>query len=84
MRNLHEAGLWNLWQARAYDLSDILPASSPIGTVLSGLFSYQEAPATGEVVVYVAFLTVSLFLFLRANPSSPASALPRSAGETPP
>ncbi|WP_281064292.1 iron uptake transporter permease EfeU [Chelatococcus asaccharovorans] len=81
LRNLHEAGLWNLWQGRAYDLSDILPASSPLGTVLSGLFSYQEAPATGEVVVYLAFLAVSLALFLRGDASSPARPLPQSASE---
>ncbi|WP_283771409.1 MULTISPECIES: iron uptake transporter permease EfeU [unclassified Chelatococcus] len=81
LRNLHEAGLWNLLQARAYDLSEILPVSSVTGTVLSGLFSYQEAPAVGEVFVYVAFLVVSLFFFLRESRASLPSTLARPAEE---
>jgi high-affinity iron transporter len=67
LRNLHEAGLWNGLQERAYDLSGILPVSTPIGALLSGLFSYQESPAVGEVLIYVAFLAVSVFLFLRPH-----------------
>jgi high-affinity iron transporter len=68
LRNLHEAGVWNLLQARAFDLSEILPLSSLPGAILSGIFNYHEAPAIGEVIVYVIFLAVSLFLFLRPDP----------------
>lgn len=73
LRSLHEAGLWNLLQERAYDLAGVLPVSSPLGAVLSGLFNYQEAPAVGEVIAYVVFLAVTILLFLR--PSAPASAV---------
>lgn len=65
LRSLHEAGLWNLLQARVYDLSNTLPVSSVLGTVLSGVFNYQEAPTVGEAGLYVAFLAVTLTLFLK-------------------
>ncbi|MEF2070874.1 iron uptake transporter permease EfeU [Consotaella aegiceratis] len=73
VRNLHEAGVWNGLQERAYDLSGVLSVDSPLGTVLSGIFNYQDAPTVGEAIVYVVFLAVSLFLFFRPeNRSSQA------------
>lgn len=70
LRSLHEAGIWNLLQSRVYDFTEILPVSSVTGTVLSGLFGYHDAPAAGEVLVYVLFLAVSLFLFLKPEPAA--------------
>lgn len=67
LRNLHEAGIWNLLQARAYDLTDILPVSSVTGAILGGVLNYHDARAVGEVIVYVTFLVVSLYLFLRPD-----------------
>ena len=75
LRNLHEAGLWNLLQTRVFDLSETLPVSGVVGTVLSGLFGYHEAPTVGEAMVWAAFLAVTLTLFLR--PERPAA---RQAG----
>ncbi|PRX05924.1 UNVERIFIED_ORG: high-affinity iron transporter [Martelella mediterranea] len=63
--NLHEAGIWNSLQTPAYDLSRILPVSGVTGTILSGVFGYQESPTIGEVIVYVVFLAASLYFFLR-------------------
>jgi high-affinity iron transporter len=68
--NLHEAGLWNGLQGHAYDMSSILPISSLLGTILSGVFSYQENPTVGEVIVYLTFLAVTLYFYLR--PARPA------------
>lgn len=62
---LHEAGLWNGLQQSAYDMSAVLPVSSVVGTILSGVFSYQENPTVGEVIVYLGFLAVVLYLYLR-------------------
>ena len=70
LRNLHEAGVWNLLQSRAFDLSEVLPLSSIPGAILSGIFNYHEAPTIGEAIVYVVFLIVSLFLFLRPAPGA--------------
>ncbi|CAN5350017.1 FTR1 family protein [soil metagenome] len=70
LRKLHEAGLWNHLQGVVFDMSNALPMDSPAGAVLSGLLGYQAAPVTGEVIAYLAFLAISLFLFLR--PAAPA------------
>ncbi|MCT8268138.1 FTR1 family protein [Afifella sp. JA880] len=72
--NLHEAGLWNELQTPAYDLSRVLPVSSVVGTILSGILGYQESPSVGEILLYVLFLGVSLFFFLKpARPGKEAS-----------
>jgi high-affinity iron transporter len=59
----HEAGLWNWLQGTAFDLSGILPGDGLIGTLLGGIFGYQDAPTEGEVVAYLVFLVPALFLF---------------------
>ena len=60
----HEAGLWNGLQETAFDLSNVLPGDSIIGTLLGGIFGYQEAPTVGEVIAYLALLVPTLFVFL--------------------
>ena len=74
LRSFHEAGLWNGLQARAFDLSGVLPADGTLGTLLSGIFGYQEAPTVGEVAVYLLFLIPALWL-LFAPRSTPAAAV---------
>ncbi|WP_282571559.1 iron uptake transporter permease EfeU [Neorhizobium turbinariae] len=74
VRSLHEAGLWNMLQERAYDMSGIVSQHGMIGTVLSGLLNYQESPAVGEVIVYLAFLLITLALFLAPQKHVPAGA----------
>lgn len=68
VQSFHEAGLWNGLQTTAFDLSGILPADGVIGTLLSALFGYQEAPTVGAVAVYLAFLVPALVLFLVPMP----------------
>jgi len=79
LRKLHEAGVWNHFQRVVFDIDPVLPMDSPTGVVLSGLLGYQSAPVVGEVAVYLVFLVVSLFLFLRprAGAASPAAAVSR-------
>ena len=72
VRSLHEAGLWNGLQTIAFDLSPVLPADGVLGTLLAGIFGYQEAPAIGEVLAYLIFLLPMLFLFI-----APARQAPR-------
>ncbi|MBN8756420.1 MULTISPECIES: iron uptake transporter permease EfeU [Variovorax] len=69
LRKLHEGGVWNHLQTVVFDMSDTLPMDSPVGAVLSGLLGYQAAPVVGEVIVYLAFLAVALFFFLRSAPA---------------
>ncbi|WP_366940897.1 FTR1 family protein, partial [Mesorhizobium sp.] len=77
---LHEAGLWNHLQAVVFDISGLLPMDSPLGSVLSGIFGYIDAPTVSEVVVYVSFLLPSLWMFLADRPGAAA---PRNASERP-
>ncbi|UFS65023.1 FTR1 family iron permease [Paracoccus denitrificans] len=79
VRALHEAGLWNGLQDRVYDLSLTLPESGPLGTVLSGLLGYREAPTLGEALVWGVSLAVTLVLFLRPQ-AEPLPARPQTAG----
>ncbi len=74
LRKLHEAGVWNHLQQVVLDLSETLPMDGPVGAVLSGLLGYQATPVVGEVIVYLAFLAVSLFFFLRAPAAAPRPA----------
>lgn len=74
LRKLHEAGVWNQLQTVVFDMSATLPMDSPLGAVLSGLLGYQAAPVVGEVIVYLAFLAVSLYFFLRPAAAAPAEA----------
>lgn len=69
LRKFHEAGLWNGLQTVVVDLSETLPMDGPLGAILSGLLGYQAVPVLGELIVYAAFLAVSLFLFFRPAPS---------------
>ena len=71
-----EAG-WIANTGTAFDLSAVLPVSSPLGALLSGLFGYRSAPTPLEVIVYVAYLVPVLYLFLwggRARSAGTAAA----------
>ena len=50
-------------QDTAFDLSAFMPQDGLIGTLLSGVFGYQDAPTVGEVIVYFAYLIPALILF---------------------
>lgn len=79
LRHLHEAGVWNGLQTVAFDLTPVLPVDGVPGTILSGLLGYHDAPAVGEVLVYIAYLGLTLFLFLRSPAPKHARARPAAA-----
>jgi high-affinity iron transporter len=62
--HLHEAGVWNLLQQQAFDLSNVLPSDSLLGVLFGGLFGYRDAPAVGELGIYLVFTIPALILFL--------------------
>lgn len=74
VRAFHEAGLWNGLQQQVWDLSAVLPADGPLGTLLGGLFGYSDAPALGELLAWAAFLLPALALFLAAGRPRPQPA----------
>jgi high-affinity iron transporter len=67
VRHFHEAGVWNGLQTVVVDLGGTLPVDGIAGSILSGLFGYQADPTLGELVVYLGYLAVTLFLFLRPD-----------------
>lgn len=58
-----EAGLFANAGA-VYDIGSLLPETSPLGSLLAGLFGYRSAPTPLEVAAYFAYLVPVLFLFL--------------------
>ncbi len=75
LRSLHETGIWNHLQQPVWDLTRTLPVTSVVGTILSGLFGYHDAPVLGEVLLWALVLGITLWLFLRPQ-ATPASAPP--------
>ncbi|SJL84439.1 iron uptake transporter permease EfeU [Vibrio palustris] len=63
IRAFHEAGIWNHYQNIAYHFGAILSTHSVTGTLLQGLFGYQEAPTVSEVFVYGLYLIPALAWF---------------------
>ncbi len=47
-----------------FDISQTLPQSSAIGSVLTGMFGYRAAPSSLQVVAYLLYLVPVLFLYL--------------------
>ncbi|TBM32291.1 iron uptake transporter permease EfeU [Hafnia paralvei] len=64
IRAFHEAGLWNYLQDIAFNFTDVLSTHSLLGTLLEGIFGYQEAPTVSEVLVYFLYLIPALIFFL--------------------
>ena len=79
VRAFHEAGIWNGLQERTFDLSNILPADSVTGTLLGGVFGYQQAPTAGELLAYVGFLIPTLLLFFLRRERGTMAASPLSS-----
>jgi len=65
VRSLHEAGVWNHFQDVVFDISPILPMDGPTGSVLAGMFGYQDAPSVSVLVAYLAYLIFALVLFFK-------------------
>ena len=71
---LHEAGVWNHWQTVLFDFSAALPMDSPLGSVLAGMFGYQEAPTVSTLGAYLIYLVVALVMFfLPSAPTQPVA-----------
>lgn len=70
---LHEAGIWNHLQGVVFDASSTLPMDGPLGSVLAGMFGYQDAPTVSVLGAYVIYLVVTLAMFFR-SPAPPQAA----------
>ncbi|GAB7529710.1 FTR1 family protein [Pseudomonas sp. 3A(2025)] len=76
VRSLHEAGVWNHWQDVVFDVSATLPMDGPVGSVLAGMFGYQDAPTVSVLGAWLVYLIAALVLFFLpyrpAQPSRPS------------
>ena len=61
-----------------FDIGSVLPETSPLGSLLAGLFGYRSAPTVLELVAYLAYLIPVLILFTgvgrRTRPVATAAA----------
>ena len=73
LRGFHEAGLWNGLQGTAFDLSAFMSQDSLIGTLLSSVLGYQDAPTVGDVILYFAYLIPALILFFAPPRPAPVT-----------
>jgi len=83
IRAFHEAGLWNAMQDIAFDLSNVLSTHSLFGTLLEGMFGYQETPTVSEVSVYFLYLIPALVLFFMPSGKPPVVANAPASGKIP-
>jgi high-affinity iron transporter len=49
---------------RVFDLSGVLPESSPLGALLAGLFGYRPSPTPLEVAAYFAYLVPVIAIYV--------------------
>lgn len=72
LKSFHEAGLWNSLQTTAYDAStQMFSTHTILGSILAGLFGYNDHPTHGELIVYFLYLIPMLiFFFWPAKKSS--------------
>ena len=52
----------------AFDLGGVLSDTSPLGSILHGLFGYRSAPTVLELLGYLAYLVPVLALFIADRP----------------
>jgi len=71
VRAAHEAGVWNSLQTIVYDASRILPNNGLLGSLLTGILGYNDAPTLGEVLVYLGYLVPTMLLFFRDSAKQP-------------
>ena len=78
---LHEAGIWNHWQTVLFDFSTSLPMDGPLGSVLAGMFGYQDAPTVSTLGAYLIYLLVAAVMFFIPAPRPSRSELARDGRE---
>ncbi|WP_371501167.1 FTR1 family protein [Kitasatospora sp. NBC_00374] len=77
VHDLQEAGWLPGLHSLAFDISSTIPKDSWYGTLLKGVLNFQPDPSVFQVVVWVAYLVPTLFLFLwPAGSTGPRPAAP--------
>jgi high-affinity iron transporter len=74
VHDLQEAGVIPGISVVAFSVAAVVPPTSWYGTVLSGIFNFTAEPTVAQVVVWVAYVAITLVLFLRVSIARPTSA----------
>jgi high-affinity iron transporter len=78
VHDLQEAGILPGLNTLAFDVSQQVPPSSWLGTILKGTLNFSPATTWLEAIAWVAYLvpTMTLFLLRMRNPRRPAATQP--------
>ena len=90
IHELQEVGVIPEFGGPAWDLSAVLSRDTWMGALLAGIFNFTPAPSWAQVIGWVAYVAVTLSLYLRllrrrhaAAPAAPAaSAAPAGPAES--
>jgi high-affinity iron transporter len=80
IHELQEVGVIPEFGGPAWDLSAVLSRDTWLGALLAGIFNFTPAPTWAQVIGWVAYVVVTLTLYLRLlhrrHTSTPAAAAP--------
>jgi high-affinity iron transporter len=69
-----EAGVFSSLQSTAWDTSHVVRESSVLGTLLGGLFGYNDSPVVAQVIVYITYLVLAFGFFVGTDYAKKAKA----------
>ena len=67
IHDLQEAGVIPGVTVVAYSLAAVIPPTSWYGAALAGIFNFTPEPTVAQVIVWVAYVAITLPLFLRVS-----------------
>jgi high-affinity iron transporter len=79
VENLQQLGWLNFFDSPLWHSGALLSEGSTLGDILHTFFGYADSPTPLQVLVYVCYLAVVLFFFLRVARRSQPSAAPAVA-----
>lgn len=65
--DLQEASVLPGWGVHAFSLGAVIPTTSWYGALLAGIFNFTPEPTWLQLIAWLAYLAVTLFLFLRVS-----------------
>lgn len=67
VHELQEADIIPVGSAVAFSVAGLVPETSWYGALLAGIFNFTAEPTVAQVVVWIAYVAITLFLFLRVS-----------------